>query len=1006
MNLIKLSIKRPVLTIITMLLVIILGVISLTRIPLKLIPDISPPVAVVVTSYPNAGPEEVNQKVSTPLERELSTVQGLDEISTQSQEGSSLILLKLDWNTNVKDIETDVLQKISNVNLPDDSQKPRFLKFDPSQLPVIQFGLSSDLPANQFNGKVDQLTEELKRIDGVASVDTNGSLSKEIEITVKPEDLKKSGLTFSQLSKLIASQDISLAGTNIVQDDRVISTRILSDVDSLKQLKDLPITEVMSQTVRLSDVATVEEKTVQPESITRAAGQPAVLVNVLEMSNANTTAVANQFQQTLDDKLNSSAYKGMEATVLFSQGDYINRSIKSIGTSLLLGAVFAMAVLFVFLRNIRSPLIIAVAIPYSVIFTFVLMFFSGFTLNILTLGGLALGVGMLVDNAIVVIENINRHLSMRKTPKMAAYDGAVEVAGAITGSTLTTVVVFLPVVFISGIIGDIFKEFSATIAFSLIASLVVALTVVPMLASRFLKEPKEVGRPAYQKLINRVLMAAIRHKIMTLAVVIGLIVLSAFSLIKAGMIFLPETDEGFMTVNVDMGNGVEKSVTRDALEEMTKQLDQESSIDYVLSVAAVSSRGGMGGSVNENEGAIYIKMKPLSDRSVSTSELSDRIQPELQKIARQYESQAEVTLQSSNSTGTDAKSYTFNLSHPSRQLLLKDEKKLTSALGKIEGVTAVENNLTDTTEEQVIVLDREKIAANQLNTSEIASEISTLMRGQFLFTLPLNDQLEDVYIRMPEETITERLDDIVIGRNGSKVITLKEISEVRRMDSPEKIETINKNQALQYTLTLKSGTSSSEIKDAVDKVAAEQKLDIETQLTASGDQALIDDAKDDLILALILAVLLVYFVMAAQFESFKYPFIILMTVPLTIIGIALSMFVTRIPLSLSVMIGMLVLVGIVVNNGIVLVDFINQRRREGLTKLEAVTESVTLRTRPILMTALTTILGLIPVALGLGDGGEINQPMGIVVIGGLLFSTFLTLIIIPVIYLLFEFRKN
>lgn len=1000
MNLIKLSIKRPVMTTITMLLVLILGVISLTRIPLKLIPDINPPVAVVVTSYPNAGPEEVQQKVSAPLEQELSTLQGLDEISTQSQEGSSLILLKLDWNTSVKDIETDVLQKIGNVNLPDDAAKPRFLKFDPSQLPVIQFGLSSDMPVNEFNERVESLTEELKRIDGVASVDTNGGLTKEVAITVNPDKLKKTGLTFSQLAKLIASQDISLAGTNIVQDDRVISTRVLSDVRSLDQLKELPLAAVMNEEVRLKDVATVKEQTVQPKSITRAAGQPAVLVNVLEMSNADTTQVANDFQKTLKDKLDSPVYKNIEATVLFSQGDYINRSIQSIGTALLLGASFAMAVLFLFLRNIRSPLIIAVAIPYSVIFTFVLMFFSGFTLNILTLGGLALGVGMLVDNAIVVIENINRHLSMGRNPKEAAYAGAREVAGAITGSTLTTVVVFLPVVFISGIIGDIFKEFSATIAFSLIASLVVALTVVPMLASRFLKNPKAIGQPAYQKVIGRLLEGALQHKALTLMSVLALIVLSIFNLLRAGMIFLPETDEGFMTVNVDMGNGVEKSVTRDALKEMTVYLEREPSIDYTLSVAAVSERGGVTGQTSDNKGTIYIKMKPLNDRDISTSEVSDKVRPELQKIARTYEKEAEVNLQNSSSTGTDAKTYTFNLSHPSRQLLLKDEKKLTSALRDIKGVVAVQNNLMETTKEQVIVLDRGKLAEKQLNASEVATEISTLMRGQFLFTMTLNDQLEDVSLRMPAQILENQLDDIMIGKNNEKTVTLKEVSKTVKMDSPVKIETIDKNPAIQYTLDLKSGTSTSEVRQAVDQAA--EKLDDETELTASGDQALIDDSKDDLILALVLAVLLVYFVMAAQFESFKYPFIILMTVPLTIIGIALSMLLTHIPLSLSVMIGMLVLIGIVVNNGIVLVDFINQRRRTGLSKLDAVTESVALRTRPILMTALTTILGLIPVALGLGDGGEINQPMGIVVIGGLLFSTFLTLIIIPLVYLLFD----
>jgi len=1002
---IKLSINRPVLTVVTMLLVIILGIISLTRIPLKLIPDINPPVAVVVTSYPNAGPEEVNQKIAVPLERELSTLPGLTTISTQSQEGNSLILMELDWETSVDDIENDVLQRLSNVDLPDDAAKPRFLKFDPSQLPVIQLGLNADssVSPTEFNARVEELTDELKRINGVASVDANGSMTKQVAITVKPDSLKASGLTFSQLSQLISSSDISLAGTTVREDDQVIATRVLSDVATIESLNKLPLIKIADRQLTLDDVATVKEVTTEPASVTRANGKEAVLVNVLEKSNANTTQVANTFEETLADKLKQPEYKGLQAEVLFSQGDYISRSIQSIGMSLMLGAVFAMAVLFVFLRNIRSPLIIAVAIPYSVIFTFVLMFFADFTVNILTLGGLALGVGMLVDNAIVVIENINRHLVMGKSSKTAALDGAREVAFAVTGSTLTTVVVFLPVVFITGIIGEIFTEFSMTIAFSLIASIIVALTVVPMLAARFLKASHITYKePFYQRGIHTILSSAIRHKLITLAVVLALIGVSVFGLTRIGTIFLPQTDEGFMTVNVDMGNGTDKQLTEKVVSDMSEVLNKEAAIDYSLSVAGTSS-GFAGGTVDEHLASIYIKMKPLDERQLATSELSDRLLPELKKIAAGYKQQAEVSMNDSNSTGTDANAYTFNLSNSSRVKLLEDEKKLTQSLETIDSVTTVDNNLQETTPERVIKLNRSQLATKGLNASEVAADISTMMRGQTLFTMPdQSGDLQDVVIQLPEKTINTNLDDVIIGRQGQTPVTLKQVSTVIEQDAPVSIETIDKDSAIQYTLNLKSGTSTTDVKEAVDKRFDALSLDAGTAMTAEGDQALIDDSMDDMIMALILAAILVYFVMAAQFESFKYPLIIFMTVPLTIIGISLSLWLTKTPFSISVVIGVLVLIGIVVNNGIVLVDFINQRRREGMDAVSAVKESVRLRTRPILMTALTTILGLIPVALGLGDGGEINQPMGITVIGGLLISTLLTLIIIPVIYLLFE----
>ena len=487
------SIRRPVFTLVTMFLVLILGVVSLMRIPLKLIPDINPPVGVVVTNYQGASPEEVMEKVTKPLEANLATLPGIKTMTSTSQEGANLILMQFSWTTNIDDIQDEVIQRLDMTPIPDDANDPRFMKFDPSQFPVIQLSLSSGQDESALRELAEELELELTKVEGVASVNLSGTSVREVRVELDQEKLKSYKLSQSDIVDLIRANDVSMPGDTILTDGKELTTRIISTLDSLDTLKNLTVfnNPVTNQKVKLKDVGTVELQKQDDNTITRTNQSPSVLLSVLQQSDANTAEVSEAFLEELETLLERDKYAGIESEVLFDQGDYIKMAIGNISNSLIVGGLLAMAVLFFFLRNVKSPLIIGIAIPYSVIFTFVLMFFADFTLNIMTLGGLALGIGMLVDNAIVVIENIYRHLSMGKDPKTAARDGAKEVGAAITASTLTTVAVFLPVVFISGIIGELFTEFALTISFSLFASLVVALTVVPMLASRLLKAPKK-----------------------------------------------------------------------------------------------------------------------------------------------------------------------------------------------------------------------------------------------------------------------------------------------------------------------------------------------------------------------------------------------------------------------------------------------------------------------------------------------------------------------------------
>ena len=1010
---IKFSIRRPVLTMVTMLLVIVLGAVSLVNIPLKLIPDINPPIGVVVATYDQAGPEEVNDQVTIPIEDSLSTVTGLDTISSTAQEGSSLTLLQFGWATDIDDVEGEISQGLDNVQLPDDAGDPRFMKFDPSQLPIIQMSLSSEMDELEFQGLVEELSEELERIEGVASVDAEGLTTESIEIQLDSDGMDDYQLDMNTLQQMLISSDVSMPGTTISDGTDSITTRIQAQMQSIEDLEEFPVTidPAEGETVTLDDISTIERVSDSGESISRTNQSPSVLVNVLEESNGNTSQVSGDFLDVLESTLEAPRFEGIEADVLFDQGDYINRSIQDIATALVLGAVFAMVVLFLFLRNIRSPIIIGIAIPYSVIFTFVLMYFSDFTLNLLTMGGLALGVGMLVDNSIVVIENINRHLGLGKTPKEAAHEGAKEVAAAITASTFTTIAVFLPVLFIEGIIGQIFTQFSLTVAFSLLASLIVALTVVPMFAGKFMKQTdtsmEERRRSSiYNRVIRRMLKFSLRFRLVTFLIVGILVALGIFGIYRTGMIFLPETDESFFSANVDMTAGTNLETTEAALSEMEEYLLDIEEIEVFLAMAGASETGGIGGGSDASQGSIYVTTVPLDERERSTNEVADEVNAELQTIAESYVDDAEVSIMTTTSTGTDSTVLTFDLMNSSEQDLDADEEKITEALRGMEAVERVSNDTTETIDELAITLDEGELFENGLTASEVAQTFNNLTTGMDVFLI-LDDGTEEyllVRMTLPEEDVDseEALGDIVISRTeDGEAVTLEEVGTIDRQPAPSSVQRINGQHAYQYELELETGANLSEAVTEMQDVIDDLDLTPGSNLSFTGDQELIEDSIMDMLMAMVLAVVLVFLVMAAQFESFKYPFVIMFTIPLSSVGVMLALWLTTTPLSVPIFIGMLVLIGIVVNNGIVLVDFINQLRGRGLNAYEAITEAVDVRTRPILMTAFTTMLGLVPIAIGLGEGSEINQPMGISVIGGLLASTLLTLIIVPVVYSLF-----
>ncbi|MGE7977918.1 efflux RND transporter permease subunit [Psychrobacillus sp. NPDC093200] len=1003
------SIKRPVFTTVIMFLVIILGGVSFFKIPITLIPELNPPIAVVVTNYPGASPVEVDEKITKPLETSLSTLQGIKSINSTSQEGANFILLEFDWSMDMDDVQLDIMQRIDMVPVPNGAEKPRFLKFDPAQFPVIQLSLRAT-GEQDIRLIAEELEKELVGTEGVASVNISGTLVEEVQILLNQENLQSKGLTQSDIVQLIQANNISLPGNPVETEENMsLTTRIISTLTSVEDIQNLVVTvnPLDGSKVTIADVATVQLAEQETNTETRANENPAVLLSVLQESSANTAKVSTAFQEALDKQLEKDEYKGVTADILFDQGDYVKIAINNIGSTLITGGLLAMLVLFVFLRGVRSPIIIGVAIPYSVIVTFVLMYFAGFSLNIMTLGALALGIGMLVDNSIVVIENIERHLGLGKDPKAAAITGTKEVLGAITASTLTTVAVFLPVIFLSGLIGQIFTEFALTISFSLFASLVVAITVIPMMASRMLKKPKgniEARRrrsKAYNNL-DKSIKWSLQHRAIVLSLTVVLLVLSVLGVFRVGTEFLPPTDEGFVSISVKLENGSSFTATDEIVNKIEDILKEQEEVDVYVSFVGGSQEGMSRGTSRSNMAEISVKLKPLSERGQSTFEFVDQVQP---TIVKAVNGKADINFNVQTASGSSPNVVSFNVSSSDKQELYQAVEELQSDLEKLEGVTKVNNDLISTVEEVQMTVKRD--AANELGLApaQIAQMVNNVTRGVLASQIiSEEDEVYGVYVKYNEsdrESI-EKLKKLKLRTPAGQFVNLEEVANIEVSEGPVAIRSLNQANAVAFSIKYESENTLGDMSDQIDQVIENQNFRDKINVKFGGDRELLDNAKSDMILAVLLAVVLVYIVMAAQFESFIYPLVIMFTVPLSLIGIAIALFFTSTPISISAVIGILILVGIVVNNGIVLVDYINQRKAEGYSSYEAITTSVKDRVRPILMTALTTILGLIPLALGIGEGTEINQPMALTVIGGLISSTFLTLYVVPVIYSLFD----
>jgi HAE1 family hydrophobic/amphiphilic exporter-1 len=1053
MKIADISIRRPITVGMVTVAVIMFGMVAFNRLPINLLPDISYPSLTVETKYAQAAPNEVENLISKPIEEAVAVVSGVQRITSRSRAGVSEVTMEFGWDTNMNFAALDVREKIDLIQLPRDAEKPNVLRFDPSNDPILRVILSGGsnlVELRMFAEKT--IKKDLESLDGIAAVKINGGLEEEIHVYLDETKLAGLGLTVEDINNTLARNNVNIAGGSLYENEARYLVRTLNEFQKVNDLTELIVKEDNQRKILLRDVARVERGTKEREVITRINGKEGVELAIFKEGDANTVQVARAAKQRLEgikkSAAGSSAKTAIGMDIMFDQSKFIQDSIDEVRDNAIIGGLLAIFILFFFLKEFRSTVIIGLSIPISIITTFFVMYQLGIKLNIMSLGGLALGVGMLVDDAIVVLESIVRHYKAGKPLAKAAYEGTKEVGLAVTASTLTTVVVFLPISFIEGIAGQMFKDLAITVTVSLLVSMVSAFALIPMLFSRGLKKaPSEV--PQYRNKVSRavfysgptvalaflrkviriigkflskviapfikltdallnvfyrsypgILKTALRFRWTVLAATIVLVGFSVLLIGSLGVELIPPVSQGEFSFQIELPQGTPLGQTQKVL------LNVEQKVREIPEVKTCMILLGRNANVSwtaaesyENSAVLNIKVegKDLQKTEEATAEkirnILDRHPDLIYKMQR-------PSLFSFR-TPIEVEVYGDDLA-----MVSKSANELESRLKGISGLTDIKSSWEEGSPEAHILFDREQLARFNLNLQDVANILRSKVRGDIATEFREGD--EEIDIRVWNEDIDrnsiEDLQNMSIARVEGVAVPLKAVAQVVSGRGPNEIRRINQKRAIVIAANL-SGASLGQVSKEINRVINETQMPAKVNAILGGQNEEMQRSFRSLYLVAGLSIFLVYFVMAAQFESLKQPFVLMFTVPLSIIGIAWILWVTQQELSVIVFMGFIILAGIVVKNGIILVDYINHGRKNGLNMVDAIIEAGNVRIRPIIMTTLTTLLGLIPMAFSTGEGSEIRSPLAITVIGGLTISTILTMIIIPILYSLTEREK-
>ncbi len=1033
MGIINFAVKRPVAMTIIASVIIILGAFTFVSIPLDLYPEMKLPYAAVITTYPGAGPEEVESQVSQLIEDSVGTLAGVQRITSQSSAGQSLVLIEFDWGTDMSSATTDIREKVGMYEsyLPDGVEKPMVLKMDPTMMPVMQLTISSQddsISLAQLQTMADDIIEpRLARIPEVASVYITGGNTREVQVEVDPVKLAAYGLSLSQINQVLAAENFNQSSGKVERGDTKYYVRTLQQFESIDDIRDVAITTSTGNTVYLYEIATVVDgyKTVTQK--TRVDGHSTVSVNCMKQSDANTVDTCATIREEMA-ALQKELPGNLQVNFVMDQSDFINKSLNTTKKMIYEGALLAMLVIYIFLRNWRSTIIIVSAIPMSIIATFILMYFTSNTLNLITLGGLALGVGRMVDDSIVMFENIYRHREMGLKPINAALEGGRQVGQAVIASTMTIIAVFAPMLFTTGIAGVLFKPLAVTVSFAILCSLFVALTIVPLLSSRMLTDEGmnrhnlNLGKvtTVLDKLMDflnglgekyKVLLEkALQYRGRVLLIVGALLVFSALLCFTPliGAEFIPAMDTGKINISVEIDKGSKLDATDTVMTEIEARLRQMPEVKTIFTSVGGSGSSFLSATEKTETGAIIVNLTEVAGvfsegRSKDVNVVAEEIRNNLADIPGVKVS---VTVATSSSSGMSAGADVQIQIHGDDMTVLKElSDQVEKIVQQTPGTREVKASMTGGNPEYQIRIDRQRAAAVGLTPAGIASEIRNAMDGTVATRYRVAGDEVDVRVRYQVEggKNMEYLSNLgILTPTGTRI----PLSQVASFEIEEGASSINRvDQTRQATVTaylLDKSYSLSEVVANVQEKANELNLPAGYTITYEGQMDQMMDSFQSLLMAFLLALILVYAVMAVQYESFFNPFVIMFSVPTALIGVVLSLVIMQRNFSVPAFIGVIMLVGIVVSNAIVYVDYLNQLREGGMELYEAVLEAGRVRLRPILMTAMATILAMLPMAMGIETGSESMAPVASAVIGGLIVSTLVTLVLVPVMYTLLD----
>ncbi|KQL44583.1 multidrug ABC transporter [Brevibacillus choshinensis] len=1010
MNLSELSIKRPVTMIMLTVAMLIFGFVSLPRLAIDLMPDLNFPVAVVVTSVDGGSPSEVEKLVTKPIENALGTVSDLDSISSVSVEGASQVILMFNWGTDLDQATLDMREKVDQVRgaLPDSAHAPRVLRIDPNSQPIIQFAVTGDQDVNKLKSMAEDLIQSrLERIDGVASASISGGQDRIIDVVVDPAKLAAYGLTLDQIQQSLSSSNLSGSAGAVREGDGKLNIRVQGEFANVEQIALTPISLGLGGSLRLSDIAQVKDTTEEVSQLSYVNGKPSLGISITKGSGGNTIEVADEVKKEME-KIKKDLPDNIQITTTLDTSTYIKDSIYTTAEHALLGGLVGIILLFFFLGSFQSMIIAIIVLPVSIVATFLLMYMTGQTINLISLSGLTLGLGSLIDFAVVMLENIFRQREKGKGMMEAALIGSKEVGTAVMASALAQICVFLPIALTEGIASELFGPLALTVVFSHIAALVFSLLLVPMLSSRILKKVPEHGNRKDYKGWNPVIWFNIGfHKVEKAyakllgwslghrkTVMISAVVMMVGSLALTPLIgaeFIPSMDQGQVSVSIKMPNGTVLAETEKVTKQVEDIVNQVPEKDIVAT--SIGSNGSpLASTLSSNQATITLMLVDVTERQRSSDDVVMDLTEKLKSIAGP---EIKVSAAQGMSTGSPVE---LTVRGDDLDVLKDISGIIKGEVESVPGTNNVTTSLEESRQEFEVKVDAEKASLYGLTTGQILSSVRTSFQGQTVTKYRTGDDEIDIKLQLPKnyQEDINYLNNLRISAQGGAQVALSSVASISKVDVPLTINRSNMTREVKITSDLAGRDLNSVSKDIQAKV---DKLNLPDgyKLEFGGQSQDMAESFGSLALAIVLSVVLLYMVMAAQFESLYSPFIIMFSVPPTVTGVLLGLLVTGTPISVSVLIGYILLIGLVVNNAIVLIDYVNQLRAQGWELRDAILHAGPIRLRPILMTTLTTILAIGPLAFSGGSGTETQAPMAVTVIFGLSFATLITLVLVPVV---------